>query len=76
MSCRLPLALERLLVLSALLTANLVVSGTLISYTQNEDSTMDADENMQLMQTLDDAWNTQDWDTFRERHAEDVVVYG
>ncbi|MGZ7202798.1 MAG: ester cyclase [Halobacteriota archaeon] len=36
---------------------------------------MDAQKNMQLMQTLDDAWNTQDWDTFNKRHAEDVAVY-
>ncbi len=36
---------------------------------------MDTQENMQLMQTLDDAWNTQDWDTFRKRHAKDVAVY-
>ncbi|MGZ4934876.1 MAG: ester cyclase [Halobacteriota archaeon] len=36
---------------------------------------MDAERNMQLMQTLDDAWNTQDWDTFKKRHAEDVAVY-
>ena len=25
---------------------------------------MGAEENMQLMKTLDDAWNSQDWDTF------------
>lgn len=30
---------------------------------------------MQLMQTLDDAWNSQDWDTFEERHAENVAVF-
>ena len=30
--------------------------------------------NMELMQTLDDAWNAQDWDTFDKRHAKDVVV--
>ena len=30
--------------------------------------------NMQLMQTLDDAWNSQDLDTFSKRHKEDVVV--
>jgi hypothetical protein len=29
------------------------------------------------MQTraLDDAWNSQDWETFKQRHAEDVAVY-
>jgi SnoaL-like polyketide cyclase len=30
--------------------------------------------NMELMQTLDDAWNAQDWDTFEQRHKPDVVV--
>lgn len=29
---------------------------------------------MELMQTLDDAWNAQDWDTFANRHRKDVVV--
>jgi predicted ester cyclase len=33
------------------------------------------DENMRLMKTLDDAWNSQNWDTFNERHNEEVVVY-
>ncbi|HEY7066097.1 MAG TPA: ester cyclase [Chloroflexota bacterium] len=33
------------------------------------------EENMQLMQTLDDAWNAQDWDTFEQRHAVDTAVY-
>ncbi len=36
---------------------------------------MNAEKNMHLMQTLDDAWNTQDWDTFNTRHATDVKVY-
>jgi hypothetical protein len=27
------------------------------------------------MQTLDDAWNSQDWDTFKSRHAENVAVF-
>jgi hypothetical protein len=26
--------------------------------------------NMELMKTLDDAWNSQDWDSFEERHAD------
>lgn len=26
------------------------------------------------MKTLDDAWNSQDWETFSKRHAEDVIV--
>jgi ketosteroid isomerase-like protein len=30
--------------------------------------------NMELMQTLDDAWNSQDWDTFSKRHKDDVIV--
>ena len=36
---------------------------------------MSADENMKLMKTLDDAWNSQDWDTFEERHADNVAVF-
>jgi len=32
------------------------------------------ERNKQLMQTLDDAWNGQDLDTFASRHREDVVV--
>ena len=35
---------------------------------------MSADENIELMQTLDDAWNSQDWDTFDKRHKTDTVV--
>ena len=26
------------------------------------------------MKTLDDAWNSQDWDTFSKRHTDDVIV--
>jgi len=33
------------------------------------------EENMHLMQTLDDAWNSQDWVTFDKRHAKDVDVF-
>ena len=33
------------------------------------------EKNMELMKTLDDAWNSQDWDTFEERHADKVAVY-
>jgi hypothetical protein len=36
---------------------------------------MSVEENMRLMKTLDDAWNAQNWDTFDERHTEDVAVY-
>ncbi len=32
-------------------------------------------ENMRLMTTLDDAWNSQDFETFKERHAENTAVY-
>jgi len=36
---------------------------------------MSVEENMQLMQTLDDAWNAQDWVTYEKRHSEYTVVY-
>jgi predicted ester cyclase len=35
---------------------------------------MSSDENMNLMKTLDDAWNSQDWETFSKRHTDDVIV--
>jgi SnoaL-like polyketide cyclase len=35
---------------------------------------MSAEENMRLMKTLEDAWNSQDWDTFSKRHTEDVIA--
>jgi len=35
---------------------------------------MSAEENMELMQTLDDAWNAQDLDTFAQRHKPDTIV--
>ncbi len=31
--------------------------------------------NLELMRTLDDAWNSQDWAVFRKRHAEKTAVY-
>lgn len=31
-------------------------------------------QNMELMQTLDDAWNGQDLDTFAKRHKTDTIV--
>jgi predicted ester cyclase len=37
-------------------------------------STESEKRNMELMQTLDDAWNSQDWDTFEKRHKPDTVV--
>jgi ketosteroid isomerase-like protein len=30
--------------------------------------------NLELMQIVDDAWNTQDWHTFSRHHTHDVVV--
>ena len=32
------------------------------------------EHNVDLMQTPDDAWNAQYWDTFDARHKPDVVV--
>jgi len=32
------------------------------------------EQNMELMQTLDDAWNDQDQEVFVARHKPDVVV--
>ena len=32
------------------------------------------EENMELMQTLDDAWNAQDLETFAQRHKTDTIV--
>ena len=37
---------------------------------------MSAEENLQRMKTLDDAWNAQNWDVFRKRHSADTKVYG
>lgn len=33
------------------------------------------EKNQDLMKTRDDAWNTQDWDTFKRLHAADCVIY-
>lgn len=33
-----------------------------------------AKKNMELQQTLDDAWNKQDWETFEQRHKPDAVI--
>ncbi len=33
------------------------------------------EKNKELMITLDDAWNEQDWDVFNDRHANNVAVY-
>jgi hypothetical protein len=40
-----------------------------------EVSPMKLEGNLLLMKTLDDAWNAQDWETFKKRHAEHVAVY-
>jgi len=34
------------------------------------------EKNRELMKTLDDAWNSQEWDIFEERHADNVAVSG
>ena len=36
---------------------------------------MSVEENLELMRTLDNAWNSQDWDVFKKRHSEDTAVY-
>lgn len=36
---------------------------------------MGVEENMRLMKTLDDSWNSQDWDTFKDMHHEEVEVF-
>ena len=36
---------------------------------------MGVKENLELMKTLDDAWNSQNWEVFRKRHARNTVVY-
>ena len=33
-----------------------------------------AHSNLELMRTLDDAWNAQDWETFEKRHSKDTTV--
>jgi hypothetical protein len=37
-------------------------------------ATTTEERNKELMQTLDDAWNAQDVDVFRQRHKPDVIV--
>ncbi|HSW58353.1 MAG TPA: ester cyclase [Dehalococcoidales bacterium] len=36
---------------------------------------MDVKQNLELMKTLDDAWNSQNWEVFRKRHSEDTSVF-
>jgi hypothetical protein len=38
-------------------------------------ATMGVRENLELMKTLDDAWNSQNWEVFRKRHSENTAVY-
>jgi len=34
-----------------------------------------AQNNLELMRTLDDSWNAQDWETFEKRHSRDTAVF-
>ena len=36
---------------------------------------MKAQSNLELMRTLDDSWNAQDWETFEKRHSRDTAVF-
>ena len=36
---------------------------------------MSVERNMELMQTLDDAWNNQEWEILNKRHAKETAVY-
>jgi len=36
---------------------------------------MNLEGNLKLMKTLDDSWNSQDWDTFNKLHAEEITTY-
>jgi hypothetical protein len=40
-----------------------------------EKNDMTVRENLNLMKTLDDAWNGQNWELFRKRHAEKTRVH-
>lgn len=35
---------------------------------------MSAEENLKLMKTLDDSWNSQDLTVFRKRHAKECII--
>jgi predicted ester cyclase len=50
------------------------ISHTLI-YKNGSVKNMVQQDNLQLMKTLDDAWNSQDWETFKKRHADNVAVF-
>src|SRR5689334_24783481 len=34
-----------------------------------------AEDNLQRMKTLDDSWNSQNWEVFRKRHSVDTQVF-
>ena len=36
---------------------------------------MSGEDNLQRMKSLDDAWNSQNWEVFRKRHSADTAVY-
>jgi ketosteroid isomerase-like protein len=36
---------------------------------------MSGEDNLKLMKTLDDAWNSQNWEVFRKRHSADTAVF-
>lgn len=36
---------------------------------------MGVKENLELMKTLDDAWNSQNWEVFLKRHSQDTAVF-
>jgi hypothetical protein len=36
---------------------------------------MNLEWNLKLIKTLDNAWNSQDGDTFNKRHADEIAVY-
>jgi len=49
---------------------------TLMYYTSLNTKGMNIQEkNKELMITLDDSWNEQDWDVFNDRHADNVAVF-
>jgi hypothetical protein len=35
---------------------------------------MSGKSNLDLMQTLDDSWNAQDWETIAESHSHDTIA--
>src|SRR3982751_673544 len=39
------------------------------------DAAMSGEDNLKLMKTLDEAWNSQNWEVFRKRHSADTAVF-